>query len=83
MSAVTSSGPREFAPPEQTTQEFLHEISRRSDFPADESRRLRSFLEAADLVKFAAHRPRKADVEESFRRAKVFVGCPEAAEVAA
>jgi hypothetical protein len=61
--------------PEQTTQEFLHEIGRRSDYPADESRRLMSFLEAADLVKFAAHQPRAEDIEESFRRAKVFVGC--------
>jgi hypothetical protein len=69
--------------PEQTTQEFLYEIGRRNDFPADESRRLTSFLEAADLVKFAAHQPRSEDVEESFRRAKVFVGCAGAEEVAA
>jgi hypothetical protein len=69
--------------PEQTTQEFLREISRRDDFPADQSGRLKSFLEAADLVKFAAHRPRSEDVEESFRRAKLFVGCPGAEEVAA
>ena len=60
--------------PEQTTQEFLQEISRRKDFPAEQSRRLRSFLEAADLVKFAAHQPREEDVEESFRRASAFVG---------
>ncbi len=61
--------------PEQTTQEFLREISRRREFPAEESHRLMSFLEAADLVKFAAHQPRQEDVEESFRRATVFVGC--------
>jgi hypothetical protein len=69
--------------PEQTTQEFLHEISRQPVFAAEESRRLTSFLEAADLVKFAAHQPRKEDVEESFRRAKVFVGCGASGEVAA
>jgi len=69
--------------PEQTTQEFLHEISHRREFPAEESRRLTSFLEAADLVKFAAHQPRQEDVEESFRRATVFVGCARAEEVAA
>jgi len=69
--------------PEQTTQEFLHEISHRPDFPAEESRRLKSFLESADLVKFAAHQPCKEDVEESFRRAKVFVRCAESQEVAA
>jgi hypothetical protein len=59
--------------PEQTTQEFLREISRRNDFPAEESQRLTSFLEAADLVKFAAHHPREEDVEESLRRAKAFI----------
>ena len=69
--------------PEQTTQEFLHEISRRKDFPAEQSRRLKSFLEAADLVKFAAHQPREEDVEESFRRAGAFVGCAERKGVAA
>ena len=52
-------------------------------FPAEQSRRLRSFLEAADLVKFAAHQPREEDIEESFRRAKAFVGCADREEVAA
>jgi len=60
--------------PEQTTEEFLREISHTDTFPADETRRLRLFLEAADLVKFAAHQPRPEDVEESFQRAKVFIG---------
>ncbi|MGO9112949.1 MAG: BatD family protein [Thermoguttaceae bacterium] len=69
--------------PEQTTQEFLQEISLRKDFPAEQSRRLRSFLEAADLVKFAAHQPHNEDVEESFRRANAFVGCADREEVAA
>jgi len=68
--------------PEQTTQEFLEEISRRRDFPGEHSRRLRSFLEAADLVKFAAHQPRDEDVEESFRRASAFVGSADREEVA-
>jgi hypothetical protein len=35
---------------------------------------LESFLESADLVKFAAYRPRREDIEESFRRAEAFVG---------
>ena len=68
--------------PEQTTQEFLDEISRRKDFPAEQSRRLRSFLEAADLVKFAAHQPHKEDIEESFRRAEAFVAAAEPEEIA-
>ncbi len=66
--------------PEQTTEEFLREISGQQLFSADESARLTDFLESADLVKFAAHRPNKADVEESFRRAKLFVGLEREAE---
>ena len=69
--------------PEQTTQEFLLEISRRQDFPAEQSRRPKSFLEAADLVKFAAHQPREEDIEESFRRARAFADCAGGEEVMA
>lgn len=68
--------------PEQTTEEFLVQIARDATYPAEESRRLKSFLEAADLVKFAAHRPRGEDIEESFRRATRFLGL-ETTEVAA
>lgn len=60
--------------PEQTTEEFLGEISHTDTFPADEARRLRLFLETADLVKFAAHRPEPRDVAESFERARRFLG---------
>jgi hypothetical protein len=35
---------------------------------------LGDFLESADLVKFAAFRPRREDIEESFHRAEVFLG---------
>lgn len=59
--------------PEQTTEEFLREISRVQTFGRDECSRLGDFLEAADLVKFAAHRPRAEDIDESVRRARVFV----------
>jgi len=68
--------------PEQTTEEFLREISRRQTFPPEESGRLKHFLEAADLVKFAAHRPRQEDVDDSIQRAKDFIGYRRA-EVAA
>jgi hypothetical protein len=64
--------------PEQTTEEFLREISRASSLLAKGegilSDRLKDFLESADLVKFAAFRPRHEDIEESFRRAEVFIG---------
>jgi len=62
--------------PEQTTEEFLREISRTSAFPDEVNQRLKDFLESADLVKFAAYRPRSEDIEESFRRAERFIGPP-------
>jgi len=60
--------------PEQTTEEFLREIGSSGVFVADERERLASFLESADLVKFAAHEPTTDDIEESFTRAKLFIG---------
>jgi hypothetical protein len=59
--------------PEQTTEEFLREISRVNTFAHEENERLKEFLESADLVKFAAFRPRREDIQESFRRAEVFI----------
>lgn len=63
--------------PEQTTEEFLHEIGSKPVFPPAESTRLQRFLEAADLVKFAALQPGRSEIEESFVRAKAFVGIEE------
>jgi hypothetical protein len=60
--------------PEQTTEEFLREISRANTFNRDTNERLRNFLESADLVKFAAHRPRPEDIDESFSRARICIG---------
>ena len=68
--------------PEQTTEEFLREISCRETFPPDERSRLQEFLESADLVKFAAHQPHEEDLQQSFKRAQLFVGL-EPTEVAA
>jgi hypothetical protein len=94
--------------PEETTEEFLREISQARSLsfgetarakgignvalpspPAslpkgegsllDECSRLRDFLEAADLVKFAAHRPRADDIAESIRRARLFIAAKERA----
>jgi hypothetical protein len=59
--------------PEQTTEEFLREISRKNTFDYEVNQRLRDFLESADLVKFAAHRPRREDVDESLSRARAFI----------
>jgi hypothetical protein len=59
--------------PEQTTEEFLREISRKNTFDYEVNQRLQDFLESADLVKFAAHRPRREDVDESLSRARAFI----------
>jgi LPXTG-motif cell wall-anchored protein len=68
--------------PEQTTEEFLSQIALGTKFAAEESRRLKDFLESADLVKFAAHQPLAEDIEKAFDRAKLFIGL-NSAEVAA
>ena len=60
--------------PEQTTEEFLREISEHQTFSSNERERLKRFLESADLVKFAALHPDKQDVEQSFERTKSFIG---------
>jgi hypothetical protein len=60
--------------PEQTTEEFLREISGGQVFSADEGQRLRDFLESSDLVKFAAHQPGRDDIKAAFVRARAFVG---------
>jgi hypothetical protein len=59
--------------PERTTEEFLREIT--SDGGAMEPHRksLQEFLEHADLVKFARHRPGTKDVERSFDFARNFI----------
>ena len=61
--------------PEQTTDEFFRVVGGQvTVIPPDERERLRQFLESADLVKFAAWQPTKLDIEESFNRAKAFIG---------
>ncbi|MFH1999070.1 MAG: hypothetical protein ABIK28_05270 [Planctomycetota bacterium] len=60
--------------PEQTTEEFLREIGQKTVFPEPERLRLQRFLESADLVKFAAFHPGKEEIEDSFQRAKIFIG---------
>jgi len=59
--------------PEQTTEEFLRQITVESTFSTETTRRLQYFLEAADLVKFAGQTPREGDVDESFARAEEFI----------
>jgi len=60
--------------PEQTTEEFLREISHGHVFSVEERSRLQDFLESSDLVKFAAHQPDRGDIDDAYQRARLFVG---------
>ena len=59
--------------PEQTTEEFLREMGQKEVFSKEQSRGLKEFLEAADMVKYAAQRPDASQVETSIDRAKEFI----------
>jgi LPXTG-motif cell wall-anchored protein len=59
--------------PEQTTEEFLHDMRTSAAFPPDRSERLAEFLEAADLVKYAAQQPREEQIDQAIARAHEFV----------
>ena len=59
--------------PEQTTEEFLEAVSHDPRFSPEVVRRLRSFLQAADLVKYAAYHPQASAVEQSLATARDYV----------
>jgi hypothetical protein len=60
--------------PDLTTEEFLREMHERAMFDGERQARLASFLEAADLIKFAARVPGQEEIERSFDTARSFVG---------
>jgi hypothetical protein len=64
--------------PEQTTEEFLRAMHTKKVFAADRADRLAQFLEAADMVKYAAVEPSQRQIEETTARAREFVGLPSA-----
>ena len=64
--------------PEQTTEEFLRDIRERQVFPSERAAQFAQFLEAADMVKYAAMQPGTRQVEEAIARAQEFVGLPSA-----
>jgi hypothetical protein len=70
--------------PEQTTEEFLRDMRSRAAFPPDRSVQLAEFLEAADLIKYAAQQPGEGQIGRAIARAHEFVNAkpPEAALVA-
>jgi len=59
--------------PEQTTEEFLIIVSRDSRFQPDVAGRLREFLQAADLVKYAGVRPEPASVDGAISTARNYI----------
>jgi len=59
--------------PEQTTEEFLTAISADSRFSRDVLSKLKSFLEAADLVKFAAYRPDSGAISNTTETARGYI----------
>jgi LPXTG-motif cell wall-anchored protein len=59
--------------PEQTTEEFLRDMRSKNVFPAERSVRLKEFLEAADMVKYAGQQPGEEQIELSIARAREFV----------
>jgi len=61
------------AAPEMTTEEFFAHLQRgRLTLPYD-AERLRTFLTACDLVKYAALRPRREDADAALRTARAFI----------
>lgn len=59
--------------PEQTTEEFLTAISEDPRFGELVVEKLKTFLEAADLVKFAAYRPEDNVAEKASDTAKEYI----------
>ena len=59
--------------PEQTTEEFLRDITDHHSFQVEQRDRLQQFLQSADLVKFAGHEPLPDDIEKALQRARQFI----------
>lgn len=59
--------------PEQTTEEFLRAMRGDQRFDPELARQLGHFLEASDLVKYAARHPDGKDMEDAYQRALILV----------
>jgi len=59
--------------PEQTTEEFLLDVNESSCFDKHQAYRLKEFLTAADLVKYAGQKPDETNIRQSVERAKEFI----------
>ena len=59
--------------PEQTTEEFLSAVGQDPRFSGEVATKLRKFLTAADLVKFAADHPEPDDIARATDTARTYV----------
>jgi hypothetical protein len=59
--------------PEQTTEEFLAAVTDNPRFSPEVIARLKAFLQAADLVKFAAYRPGSTDIDNATGTARSYI----------
>ncbi len=59
--------------PEQTTQEFLAEAAHHPTFTAEVLAKLRTFLESADLVKFAGQKATPAMTDDATAKARTYI----------
>lgn len=59
--------------PEQTTEEFLTEAATHPGFPPHVLARLKTFLESADLVKFAGQEATPKTADESVQTARAYI----------
>lgn len=68
--------------PEQTTEEFLEAAAADARFKPEVLRKLRAFLQAADLVKFAADRPDETSIGNATDTARGYIEQDAAEELA-
>ncbi len=59
--------------PKQTTSEFLSAVQRDSLLRVSHRASLQEFLQIADMIKFACHRPSVADADDAVQKARDFV----------
>jgi hypothetical protein len=59
--------------PEQTTQEFLAAAAKEASFTPEALAQLRTFLESADLVKFAGQEATTAMTDDATAKARVYI----------
>lgn len=59
--------------PERTTEEFLGEMAYTNKLDDTHKRLIREFLERCDMVKYAKYGPSRAEIQETYDAAKLFI----------